>query len=266
MTSLLPIFTLGVSIIIPLLPILTILTYYYVFESGQLADGLLRLGRSDSDHYPGCCCTAAAVGLGRGPSPKLGLCSSRQRLPAAAVTVRFQSLCRPRPGPLGTGRAHLAQSGLPAGLSRWGPAGTVTVTVSDPPATVRPDSAWQSQTAQPGSLRLPGWVRVTQPWLSAGPVSWSHQFQVLPMPGRPAPGVTLPGPWPLLSCMTHTVTRAWQCGWQLRWPIRPGRPRLIWKTDPLDTGNFLGVWDNPADSPGYLWDNFSKKRSPKDIP
>ena len=30
--------TLGDSIIIPLLPIITIITYYYVFETGQIAD------------------------------------------------------------------------------------------------------------------------------------------------------------------------------------------------------------------------------------
>ena len=38
MTSLLPIMTLGVSFLIPLLPIITIITYYYVFESEQLAN------------------------------------------------------------------------------------------------------------------------------------------------------------------------------------------------------------------------------------
>ena len=39
MTSLLPIITLGFSIIIPLLLISTIITYFHVFETGQLADG-----------------------------------------------------------------------------------------------------------------------------------------------------------------------------------------------------------------------------------
>ena len=39
MSLLFPIITLAVSIIMPLLPIITIITYYYVFETGQLADG-----------------------------------------------------------------------------------------------------------------------------------------------------------------------------------------------------------------------------------
>ena len=38
--SILPIITLAVSIIMPLLPIITIITYYYVFETGQLEDAL----------------------------------------------------------------------------------------------------------------------------------------------------------------------------------------------------------------------------------
>ena len=42
MSLLLPIFTLAVSIIMPLLPIITIITYYYVFETGKLADDDLR--------------------------------------------------------------------------------------------------------------------------------------------------------------------------------------------------------------------------------
>ena len=41
MTSLLPITTLGISIIIQLLPIIT---YYYVFETGRLAEGSSRRG------------------------------------------------------------------------------------------------------------------------------------------------------------------------------------------------------------------------------
>ena len=43
MTSLLPIITLGVSIIIVLLPIITIITYSYVFESEQLPDAVAQL-------------------------------------------------------------------------------------------------------------------------------------------------------------------------------------------------------------------------------
>ena len=39
MSLLLPIITLAVSTIVPLLPIITIITYYYVFEAGHLADG-----------------------------------------------------------------------------------------------------------------------------------------------------------------------------------------------------------------------------------
>ena len=38
MSLLLPIVTLAVSIIMPLLPIVTIITYYYVFETGHFAD------------------------------------------------------------------------------------------------------------------------------------------------------------------------------------------------------------------------------------
>ena len=38
MSLLLPIITLAVSIKMPLFPIITIITYYYVFEMGQLAD------------------------------------------------------------------------------------------------------------------------------------------------------------------------------------------------------------------------------------
>ena len=38
MSSLLPIITFAVSIKIPSLPIITIFTYYYVFETEQLAD------------------------------------------------------------------------------------------------------------------------------------------------------------------------------------------------------------------------------------
>ena len=37
------IITLAVSIIVPLLPIITIITYYYMFETGQLADLVLVL-------------------------------------------------------------------------------------------------------------------------------------------------------------------------------------------------------------------------------
>ena len=39
MHSLLRIITFAVSIIMSLLPIITIIAYYYVFETGQLADG-----------------------------------------------------------------------------------------------------------------------------------------------------------------------------------------------------------------------------------
>ena len=56
MSSLLRIMTLarGVSIIIPLLPIITIITNYYVFESGQLPDGHvhLRRARASGCHFP----------------------------------------------------------------------------------------------------------------------------------------------------------------------------------------------------------------------
>ena len=48
MTSLQPIITLGVSIIIPLLPIITIITYHYVFETGQLAHGATHAERGPS--------------------------------------------------------------------------------------------------------------------------------------------------------------------------------------------------------------------------
>ena len=51
------IITLVVSFVIPLLPIITIITYYYVFETEQLADGTLAFtlspylshGRYDSE-------------------------------------------------------------------------------------------------------------------------------------------------------------------------------------------------------------------------
>ena len=48
MSLLFPIFTLAVSITIPLLPIITISTYYYVFETGQLADEGGPWGGSDA--------------------------------------------------------------------------------------------------------------------------------------------------------------------------------------------------------------------------
>jgi hypothetical protein len=47
MSPLLRIITFAVSIIMSLLPIITIIVYYYVFETGQLADGLLE-GKPDS--------------------------------------------------------------------------------------------------------------------------------------------------------------------------------------------------------------------------
>ena len=44
MSPLLRIITLVVSIILPLLPVITIIIYYYVFESEQLADDRMQAG------------------------------------------------------------------------------------------------------------------------------------------------------------------------------------------------------------------------------
>ena len=67
MGSLLPIITLGISVIISLLPIITIITHYYVFVTEQLADGIQRHAPPNpAGEQREQSCSAAEVGVAKG--------------------------------------------------------------------------------------------------------------------------------------------------------------------------------------------------------